>query len=469
MKKTCLVLMLSGHEVRQFGHSGMISELLNRGMEVIVSSKIVDKDLVDQMDQRIKFFPLFQEQTSKKYHRIQIILDYLHEKKEEKIGKVKWIDEWKKPNLSLKKQINTVLLIVLNRFICNNNFVYKTLLKHENYLRRKENPEEWIKFLQQNNVNVIVSNTPRSELLQPALIAAEKLSIPCVLFYHSIKDTSTKGRINHPYNSIGVWNRWMKDEIIRQNPDMCDDKNVLITGCAHFDCVGQKKMLLSEVDFREEIRANKLSKLLLYPAAVNWVLPDQGKYVFMIIKAINDGRLPKNIQIVIRTNPMDNSNYFEEMFNGNPYVVIQKSDWRREKDSGWNFQRRKDLYLFNSLLHYSSLSFGIPSTITTECAISELPVINIGFDLADPRPPRSMISFWNAEFYQQEVRHNMAYLCTTEEDLIRQIREILSHKKSKTKDEYNDYFSEFLGVPPHKSAHEYVKIIENSIFPPIND
>jgi len=78
--------------------------------------------------------------------------------------------------------------------------------------------------------------------------------------------------------------------------------------------------------------------------------------------------------------------------------------------------------IYNSLLHYTSLCVGIPSTITIEAAISRLPVINLGFDLPGPVPLRPMREFWGADFYQTEVMHSVALLAEDPMDLINKIK-----------------------------------------------
>jgi len=462
MSKNVLILMISGSEVRQFGHSGMISKLLDNGVGVIVAARFVDQDLRDQFDPRVECLPLINEQLSPMYHRLQFALDRVHEIMENTRGKSKWIDEVKKPNKTIRRKVNSFLFELFAQIISRFDGLYKHLLLLEMRFEKREKPQKWIEFFQHWKIDAIIVSTPRSEMLQPALIAARQLGKARLLFFHSIKDISAKGRLVHPFSSIGVWNQWMKNELLRQNP-FIESSSIHITGCSHFDCVEIHDLLLSEEAFRKKIGAKPNSKLLLYPAAVQWVLPDQGRYIWNVVKAINEGKLPENIQIIIRTNPMDNTDYFSDNFNNCSYVLVAKSNWRAEKDAGWNFQRRDDLVMYNSLLHYSTLCFGIPSTVTVECAISKLPVINIGFDLSDPRPPRSMKSFWKAEFYQEEVRHGIATLCENEADLISQIKTKLLSGNQLTTADYSSYFSDFLGVPPHESVSKYVDLIKKSI------
>lgn len=460
--KSCLILILSGHEVRQFSHSGMVKNLLEHGWQVVVATRILDKDLTSQFDSEVKFINLTTVPLSNSLHRLQKLLDHTYQINESKLGKNKWIDQWKEQKLSFKGKINSFLIEILARIICSNVNLYKKLLKYEQELEIKNVSKEWLAILKKWNINTIITNTPRSEILQPVLVAGKHLQIPRLIFYHSIKDISGKSRLVHDFSAVGVWNNWMKEEVIRQNQFVLSPEKVHIVGCSHFDCVGREDLLLSESEFRTRIGARPSSILLLYPAAVHYVLPDQGRYIDLVIKAIENGELPNDVQIVIRTNPMDLTDYFENKFRSNPYVIIQKANWRMEPQGGWNFQRYDDMVIYNSLLYYSRLCFGIPSTVTIECAISNLPVLNIGFDLPDPSPPQSMKVFWNTEFYQEVVKHKIAVLCQSENDLIVGIEKAINADKSNTTN-YQNFLSEFFGVLPPDAAKTYVEMIEAKI------
>lgn len=454
--------MLSGHEVRQFGHSGMMTHLINRGWNIVVAARIVDEDLANQLDSRGELIHLPKEALPRKFRRLQILLDRVHQILEHNEGKKKWIDAWKEQTSTFRSKIVNIIIQLISRLISQNPKIYEKLLKYEQVLEMEEVSDKWLQIYKKWNISVVITNTPRSEILHPALIAAKKLQIPRLLFYHSIKDVSAKGRIIHRFNVIGAWNIWMKNELMRQNPSTINPTAIHVTGCAHFDCVGRDDLLLPEDQFRKIIGAKPSSRLLFYPACVHYVVPDQGRYIWMILKAIGDGVLPSDLQIVIRTNPMDLSDYFDRNFKDCERVIVQKAGWRMEPAGDWNFQRRDDMIAYNSLLHYSSLCVGIPSTVTIECAISCLPVINIGFDLANPQPPRSMKSFWNAEFYQEVVRHGVANLGESEEDLLEKINTTLVHDKRKSRD-YESFLSGFLGILPHFSERKYIELIDHLV------
>lgn len=460
MDKTILFLFLAGPEVRQFGHSGLITKLLDDDWRVFVAARIIDEDLALQLDKRVELIPLIQESLEPKFSRLQKLLDRAFDIRESTKGKKKWTYRPQK-ELSAEGKIRDRLFDLLARALSHFPKLYQLFLEYEQKLEAQQPSKVWLEILNGYNVDVVIVNAPRSVILHPALIAAKKMDIERILLYHSKKDISVNGRIIHKYSTIGVWNEWMKGEIIRQNLTIVDPGTVQITGCAHFDCVGRKDILIPESEFRRKIGANQNASLLLYPASVPWVIPEEEKYIQIIVNAIHNGDLPKDLQVIIRTNPMDLTHRFEERFGEDPKVIVQRADWRMEKDKGWNFQRYEDMVLYNSLLHYASLCVGIPSTITIEAAISRLPVINLGFDLPGPEPIRPMEAFWKADFYKAEVKHGAAVLAENEADLLEKINATLLSNKPEHED-YQSFLSEILGVPPHHAVEKYNELINRN-------
>jgi hypothetical protein len=255
--------------------------------------------------------------------------------------------------------------------------------------------------------------------IAPGLAVAAAGGCRTVVTYHTWKDISAAGRLNHNFSAIGVWSETMKAELLQQNTDI-DPSTIKVVGCAHFDCVGRKDLLMPEQDVRKAIGAKPSSRLILFPASAPWVVPNEERYISIIFAAVATGRLSRDIQLVVRLNPMDNTNYLEDALkNISPEILITRPDWRWDKVSNWCFQRKTDLMLYNSILEYSVACVGIPSTVTVECSVADLPVINIGYDLPGPRPLNGSIrSFWDADFYKDVRDTGAAALANTPEEMI---------------------------------------------------
>lgn len=455
---TALFLMPLGSEVRQFGHSGLITKLINQGWRVIVAAKIVDEDLRCQLDPRVQIIPLIQEKLPRRFIYLQRILDSSHQIKTRKVGIKCWKYK-KEKSQGIKQKVGNSLIQMFALALTNLPRVERILIKQENKLEKKMISSKWKAIYQKNEVNIVVINIPRQDTLHSALATAESINIPRFLYFHTSKDINANGRINHDFTQIGVWNDWMREELIKQNPDI-PRSSISITGCGHFDCVGRSDLLLEEQQFRRRIGVRPESKIILFPASASWVVPEEERYIKLLSDAIQNKRIQPSVQIVIRPNPMDQTKKWDIDFQNNPEIVLVTTDWHWDARQNWCFQRYEDMVFYNSLLYYSDVCVSIPSTVTVECAIANLPVINIGFDLSGPKPlPGSIQSFWVADFYQSVVRYGAAKRCDSPDELINAVQDQLMSPKGRVSS--NDLVQNILGVEPGNAAKKYFLNINN--------
>jgi hypothetical protein len=461
MKKTkkCLFLMPLGSEIRQFGHSGVIADLLDAGWEVIVAAKFVDGDLKNQLDPRVILIPLIQEFPSVRFARLQKILDHAHQILEARHGKKQW-QYLPQKNQGFRQKINSWILEKIAIFVSYSPKLYLYLSQYEQFLESTLASSGWLKLFTDFEITVLVVNVPNINSLITALATAKIKNIPRVLLFHTSKDIAANGRLSHRFTKIGVWNERMKQELLRKNPNL-NSEDIAVVGCAHFDCVGRLDLLLPEHIFRQQIAAKPKSKLILFPASAPWVVPDEGRYVWVLVEAIKTGKIDPELQIVVRKNPMDETNYWENEFSFCEQVLVLKSDWRWDARFNWGFQRYNDMIVYNSLLHYSVVNVGVPSTVALECVISNLPNINIGFNLPGFSPlPGSMEAFWKADFYKDIVQNKLASLANDEKQLFLLINTNLNKQDVPINNNGTGKISQILGVLPPMAAKKYVDVLE---------
>lgn len=453
-----LVLFPLGSEVRQFGHSGVLAKLLNDGWSVTVAAKVVDDDLKNQLDTRARIVPLPQPKLSFMYHRICAVLDKAHARKERKLGRAGWkykasaAKNWKEKVIFSVEDLAAV-------FAAANSTVSRLGGDCEMRLLSKLLTPEWSRLISDVRPDVILLNVPQAKGLHPVLHAARRSGTATVLLYHTWKDVAAAGRLSPVFDRMGVWSEAMREELLRQNPWLSPD-SVRIVGCTHFDCVGRDDLLLPEAEFRARIGVNPGSPLLLYVASAPWLIPEEERFVRLLSQAILAGRLPKDAQVVVRTNPMDNTGALQEALRANrPQVVVAKPNWRWDSQLNWCFQRRDDLLLYNSMLQYASTCVGIPSTVTVECAIADLPTVNIGFELSGPPQPTTPIrAFWDADFYGQVRTTGAATLANSPEEMLNQIA-LTMRDRSLGRENRQALVSGQLGVPPHHAASSAVELL----------
>lgn len=461
-----LVLFPLGSEVRQFGHSGLLKLLLNKGWQVTVVAKLVDDDLKNQIDPRVRLVPYPRSKVTFMYHRIASILDKAHCYKERKGGRTGWQyktavpKNWKVRLIFYAEDVAAALLSLSAK-------IFRIGSEYEMSLLRKSITPEWSSLISEVRPDAILVNTPKARMQLPALAMARQWGIATVVIYHTWKDVSTVGRLSPVFDRLGVWNDTMRDEVLRQNNWLRPDA-ISIVGCSHFDCVGREDLLLPKNELRDRLKLNQSSPLLLYVASAPWIVPEEERYIRILRHAILDGRLPKATQIVVRTNPMDNTKSLQKSLqHDTPQVVVAKPDWRWDPQINWCFQRKDDLRVYNSLLHYASVSVGVPSTATIECAVADLPIVNVGFDLPGPKPFTGIMrSFWDADYYQDVRNTDAAVLANNVEQMVSHVASAMENRSIKRSNR-QALISSQLGVAPPQAvpaAADLLSRIGNGMF-----
>ncbi len=416
-----LIFFPLGSEVRQFAHSGLLTQLLDENWHVTVAAKVVDEDLRKQLDTRVQLLPLPKSKLSFMCYRIAGLLDKAHARNEKKQGRTGWqykavvAKSWKERLVFKAEDLVAV-------FVAMSPIAYRLCERYEVALLSKGITSKGFELLSKAKPDIILVNGPKARGLHPLIIKAKRTGIASVVLYHTWKDVSASARLTPIFERFGVWNASMRAELLRNNAWL-SSQAVEVVGCAHFDCVGRSDLLLPEAELRNIVGLNKLSPFLLYVASAPWLVPEEERYIRLLRNAIRDGRLPRETQVVVRANPMDDYCLLLEILSHDiPEVVSTKPNWRWDSKINWCFQRKDDLKVYNSLLHYASVSVGVPSTATIECAIADLPTVNVGFDLPGLRPSTGpMRTFWQADFYKKVRASGAAMLARNPEEMVSQI------------------------------------------------
>lgn len=383
----------NGSEVRQFVHSNLIRILTEmEGVELFISTKVdFGKNNFNNFD-KVTFLEYFQPQLNRGIlTKIEYLLDLVFEKKHN-------FRLWKFGGNH--KSISRYLVFFSN-LIAKFGFFYFSLRRIEKLLQKYLNGGDlnWKILLQNNRIEKIVINTPN--LYGQLLIEAYSMGVETILLYHTNKDILAQGRLKYPITKYGVWNLKMKSDL--QLLFGLDSK---ILGCSHFVYLTADTVkLYSREYFEFKFGVNlKTDFIVLYTAADPRVIENEHLYVYDLIRALDELNII-NYKIIIRKNPMDNVDYWST-FDFGDRIIICEPDWYYNEKVFFNYATESDLSLFKSLLNYSNICINVPSTVTIECALAKLPVLNICYAYSEDI---DIISFWKADFYENARNANFVF------------------------------------------------------------
>lgn len=461
MKKVLLLFQM-GSEVRQFGHSGFISQLLANGWEVLVATRFPVQEFSSQLDPRVQVVILPQARPDFWYSQLAVVLDKVQGLRRRKLGWTTWVygkSAPKKFRHKLRLWLQDLFSWILSTF----PFLFRMAQNLEMARSHSRGQKEYGDFLSLHEPDAVVVSVPRLKYQAHLLSAAKELGIPRYLFYHTNKDIVAFSRLDHDFTAIGVWNQWMKDNLLLQNPGLKEHK-VFITGCAHFDCIGRADLLSPEAEFRSRLGVRAFDQLVLYTAAGPAVLPQEECFIEVVLDALKS--LPEfHPRLVVRLNPMDDSPRIEEYLRTHrPEVIVLRPDWHYTRSQNLCYQKVDDVKVWNDLLHNSTVCVNIPSTVTIECALAGLPVINLGFDLPGLNPlPGSVRAFWDVDYYAHIRETGAALLAENQESLPGLLLQCMKDRKILLSEQENLIRQELNSIHPAQATRQYLQVIEKHL------
>ncbi len=405
-----LIPIILGSEVRQFVWSGVVSSLIDQGNNIFLSIRKIDPSLereIINFESRLhvcEFFKVSINNCTLSY--LTFILDYHYDKSN---------NRWTYKQINKIEWYKMIFLDFIHLIISKSRFIKRTLNNLEQRLLRSYKTTKWDHMLEDYKIDKVVLNVPR---LAPLLyLSAYRHKIPVLILFHTNKDIAAMLRQNFNYNAYGVWNQQMKngllDKLTNSNPD-----KVQIIGNSHYCYLIKKLPYAKREEFKNKYSINEGTFCILYTAAAPFVIKNEGVYINDIVEQLAMIGLG-NYTIILRKNPMDESDLFERTFSKNKKIIVQTPRWYWNLKSNFNYTHNEDLEEFLFLLESANVCINIPSSVTVEASIKHLPVINLcyfseGVELLNTA---NIVDFWEAPFYRIYHKYNFVFPAYHKKDI----------------------------------------------------
>lgn len=388
-----LLPVLSGSEVRQFFLSGIASQLLESGHNIFTIVKYDNSQLTREIisiENRTRVLPHLQQQINGSgFAYLRTALDYWHDSV---------YDRWR---YSPKVNLPTSRFIIYNTFkyLLGISLFNKLACRLEKKWMKGFKVDKVSKLLSDNQINKVVVSNARFLYYPELLIACMKQNIPVDVVYHSNKELHAQPRLSYDYNRFGLWNKEMQSQFIEKYPKLKSKHEVI--GNSHFTYLTDGSNLLSQTDFLTKFKIPDQKSIVVLYTAAGIIVKNECLIVDWIANFLTNKKL--SFKIIVRRNPMDTTDAWEDFFRNRSDVIIQHPKWVMDNELGLNYTLRSDLIEYTSLLTYMSFCINIPSTVTLEAAIAKKPVINICFDFPGVEVSTNegrIKEFWDAPFYK---------------------------------------------------------------------
>lgn len=220
-----------------------------------------------------------------------------------------------------------------------------------------------------------------------------------------------------------VWSDQVKKEALQYQyyrPEI-----ISIVGAPQADFFLDEKNLLSREEFLKKVGFPANAKIITYGSQGPYSLDGQD-YIDIVMKAVNDGRLPSETRIIIRPHPSSvgqrELEKYEPFFN-HPIVYIDKLE-------GWSSTDNAKNYC--NILKHADVVMTTFSSVATDASLYDRPVVICSFDGYRKRPLwQSVRRHKNFTHFRNVMATGGVRVIEKKENLIPAIREYLD---SPTKD-----------------------------------
>ena len=302
------------------------------------------------------------------------------------------------------------------------------------------------------------------------LRAARRLGFYTIGMIRSWDNLTSKGVVQILPEKLLVQTAIMEKEAIKYAG--MPAKDIEVVGLPHYDVFFEPRSVPRE-DFLKSLGIPPERKVIL---AAPFLMPSVGSAKILIntmLEAIDDGRIPKNLHILVRYRPATPEIEEGGLLKSDHLTVTSPCELffsvktSQASTMDWEFSK-KDIELLINSLAYCDLVVNYVSTLSIDAAIFDKPIINVRFE-ADPKTPKydHMNLLMRFIHYKVVERTGGVKLVWNMEELLEGIKDYLDHpeKDRSGRKEMVRKLIEFTDGQSGQRTAEYIKKILYSLPP----
>ena len=247
------------------------------------------------------------------------------------------------------------------------------------------NLAENVAFLRSHQIDAVLSVTPYVTQEFVILCAAERLGLTACTSIISFDNLTTRMPLPIPFARYLVWNSFMVDELLRSDERATRDQ-VAVVGAGQFDFYVDDAYVEDDATWARRLGLELGHPIVLVGGGPTTIAPHETQYLDHIVQGIADGRLPADLEVVLRRHPNDAPERWER-FRSHPSVWFDDpgptgDDAVRPFESNLATEQITGL---RSTLTHTDVHVNVSSTMTLDGAFFDKPQIGPAYDLAGGR------------------------------------------------------------------------------------
>lgn len=242
-------------------------------------------------------------------------------------------------------------------------------------------------FLREQRIDALLSITPYVVQEIVLLHAASRRGLPAITSILSFDNLTTRPPLPIVFDRYLVWNRFNADEVRRGYPSVRAEQ-IAIVGPAQFDFYGDPSLVVDRAEWCEALGVPVDAPTVLFGAGPPSITPHEPQYLDHLLAALDAGRLPSDLQVVLRRHPLDEPERWAR-FLAHPAVHFD-DPWPeadRDRPGNANMGEAQIIGLCSTLAH-TDVHVNTSSTLTLDGAFYDKPQIGPAYDVEGGRRER---------------------------------------------------------------------------------
>jgi hypothetical protein len=281
---------------------------------------------------------------------------------------------------------------------------------------------------------VVISANYGTEAFEVRLLrSAHRHGVPSVSIVPSWDNLSSKGVIGENPRHLAVWNGIMREEAVSLYGFR--DAAVHVCGGLQFDAYAAAASPAEEAEVLHRLGIDPGRPFVVIGTITPRYFPNNVEIVDIVNEAVADGRLPADLQIVVRLHPQvvddphfgDNLGQYEERAAAHDRIKL--SIPRVLRWGSITPPAREDGVELMTLLARAAVAIMPASTLAIDACALGSPVIGIGFDGRQPLPyERSVRRTFDFTHYRRLVAEGGLRIAESEPALVEEILAYLADR-----------------------------------------
>ncbi|PZV79127.1 hypothetical protein CLV31_11587 [Algoriphagus aquaeductus] len=362
--RVCL-LIPDGIGIRNYLYSDLITDLLNRGNQVILWHSL-DPELIKVAEERLGatfeqvpfshrpngvFVQLFRE--AGRFARLRL--------NSQKVQNPTILSNWTGVSNSFKGKLLNFFAVLLGKSLHSYNSIVKIESLGFKEIKKSSEFLESRRILEEINPDILFCTHQRVFSVTPAIEAARSLGIPTSTAIYSW-DNLPKGRLPFRADQYLVWSNYMKDELFTYYPEI-DKSQIIVTGSPQFDFYFKNGIIQDREEFGRKYNLDLSKEWVCFSGCDTLTSPDDPKFLRDVAEETFG---IANVQLIFRPVPVEPIDRFNQVLKDHPEVKLIEPIWIRGCHWGSYFPLYEDIELLVNLAYHCKVVINMGSTMALD-------------------------------------------------------------------------------------------------------